>query len=76
MSAIEFDNDEKKLYKSSEVAEMLNISTQTLKNHWKNGMITAIVISTHRYYTKQAILEYLENGTAKAKQLVENMCKK
>ena len=51
-----------KLYKSSEVAKMFNISTATLKNHFKKGLIEAITINSHRYYTAEAIMKYIENG--------------
>ncbi len=52
----------KKLYKSSEVAKLLGITTATLKNHYKLGLIEAITINSHRYYTQDAIDKYLKNG--------------
>lgn len=51
-----------KLYKSSEVAKMLNITPATLKNHFKKGLIEAVTINSHRYYTAEAIMTYIENG--------------
>lgn len=58
-------NTDKKLLKSSEVAKILGISTATLKNHYKQGLIEAITINSHRYYTEDAINRYLENGKNK-----------
>lgn len=52
----------RQLYKSSEVAKLLGISIATLKNHYKAGLISAITINGHRYYTQEAIDKYLENG--------------
>ena len=61
-----------KLFKSSEVAKMLGITPATLKNHWKMGLIDAVIINTHRYYTMEAIHKYLnvgkEKGISKSKK--------
>lgn len=54
-----------KLFKSSEVAKMLGITPATLKTHWKLGLIDAVIINTHRYYTMDAIKKYLDDGKRK-----------
>ena len=61
------NNKIEKLYKSSEVAKMLGITTATLKNHYKAGLIEAVVINTHRYYTMESIQNYINAGRTKGK---------
>lgn len=62
---MEINPNEKLLYKSSEVAKLLNITTATLKKLVLNGKIDAITVNTHRFFTKEAIEKFInENSTA------------
>jgi len=56
------EENKKKLLKSSEVAQLLNISMATLKKYFKEGLICAIVINGRRYYTEEAINDFINNG--------------
>ena len=58
---MEFENSNKALYKSSEVAKMLGISSATLKKLSLSKEINYITLNKHRYYTKQDIVDFLEN---------------
>lgn len=57
---MEFENTSKTLYKSSEVARMLGISSATLKKLSLTGQIKCITLNSHRYYTKEDIVSFLE----------------
>jgi excisionase family DNA binding protein len=54
----------KLLYKSSEVANMLGITTATLKKLVNDNKIEAVVIRTHRYFTQEAIKKFLAESVA------------
>lgn len=59
---MDLDNN-KLLYKSSEVAKMFGITTATLKKWVKTGKIDCITQNTHRYFTKEQIQEYIDKNT-------------
>lgn len=56
---MEFES--KALYKSSEVAKMLGISPATLKKLSLSKEINFITLNKHRYYTKEDIVNFLDN---------------
>ena len=58
-------NVEKKLFKSSYVAQLFGVTPMTLKNWTRNGLIEAVTINTHRYYTQEAIDAYIERSKKK-----------
>lgn len=62
------NKNQKKLLKTREVCQQLGINPATLKAHFKAGLIEAITINTHRYYTQEAIDKYLENGKKNSKK--------
>lgn len=55
------EDNKNKIYKSSEVCELLKCSMAGLKNWWKQGKIEAIVINGRRYYTEQAIENFINS---------------
>jgi excisionase family DNA binding protein len=59
---MEFESS-KLLYKSSEVAKLLGVTTTTLKKLVLTGKIQCLVVNTHRYFTKEHIKEYIEKNT-------------
>lgn len=59
---MEFDNN-KLLYKSSEVAKMLGITVATLKKLVLTNKINCMTVNTHRFFTKEQILDYIETNT-------------
>lgn len=58
---MDLENNSKALYKSSEVAKMLGISSATLKKLSLKNEIKFITINKHRYYVKEDIVSFLEN---------------
>lgn len=59
---MDFNND-KLLYKSSEVAGMLGITVATLKKLVLTGKIECMTVNTHRYFTKEQVMEYIKDHT-------------
>lgn len=57
------DNDKKILRKSTEVAQMLNISAATLKKLVMRGEIQAITINNRRYFSDEAISDFIFKHT-------------
>jgi len=60
---MDFENDGKLLYKSSEVAKMFGITVATLKKYVLEGKIQCISQNTHRYFTKEQIKDYISKNT-------------
>ena len=56
-------DETKLLFKSAEVARLLNISSPTLKKLCQDGKIDCIVINTHRYFTKAAIDKFIRENS-------------
>lgn len=61
---MDINPNEKLLYKSSEVAKLLNITTATLKKLVLSGKIEAITVNTHRFFTKSAIEKFIEENSS------------
>lgn len=59
---MDFDSS-KLLYKSSEAAKMLGLTTATLKKLTLSGKIKCVTVNTHRYYTKEQITDYINENT-------------
>lgn len=51
------------MYSTTETAELLGITVQTVRKLQRKGLITGVFMGKNKYYSKEVLIAYLNNET-------------
>lgn len=51
------------MYSTTETAELLGVTVQTVRNLQRKGLIAGVFMGKNKYYSKEVLIAYLNNET-------------